>query len=54
MNLVVLGTRLYDGRGKVVAIAPKAAIGLAAAPFLQGKFVVKRITLVGVEFSLST
>ncbi len=52
VNLVVLGARLYDGRGKVVVMAPKAAIGLAAAPFLEGKFVVKRITLVGVEFSL--
>ena len=36
----------------MVARAPKAAIDLAAAPFLQGQFVVKRITLVGVEFSL--
>ena len=32
--------------------APKAAIDLAAAPFLQGEFVVKRITLVGVQFTL--
>ncbi len=52
VNLVVQGTRLYDARGRVVARAPKAAIGLAAAPFLRGKFVVKRITLVGVEFTL--
>ena len=52
VNLVVLGARLYDRDGKVVARAPKAAIGLAAAPFLQGRFRVKRITLVGVEFSL--
>ncbi|MES2471662.1 MAG: hypothetical protein V4601_02360, partial [Pseudomonadota bacterium] len=52
VNLVVLGTRLYDNRGQIVASAPKAAIDLAAAPFLQGEFVVKRITLVGVKFSL--
>ncbi len=52
VNLVVLGTRLYDNRGQIVASAPKAAIDLAAAPFMQGEFVVKRITLVGVEFSL--
>lgn len=52
VTLVVLGTRLYDGHGQVVARAPEAAIGLAAAPVLQGKFVVKRITLEGVEFSL--
>ena len=52
VNLVVLGTRLYDNRGQTVATAPKAAIGLAAAPFLKGEFVVKRITLVGVQFTL--
>lgn len=52
VNLVVLGTRLYDSKGQVVASAPKAAIDLAAAPFLRGEFVVRRITLVGVEFSL--
>lgn len=52
VNLVVLGTRLYDSQGRVVARAPKAAIDLAAAPFLKGRFVVKRITLVGVEFTL--
>jgi hypothetical protein len=52
VNLVVLGARLYDGHGRVVASAPKAAIDLAAAPFLNGQFVVKRITLVGVKFTL--
>jgi hypothetical protein len=52
VNLVVLGTRMYDARGRIVASAPKAAIGLAGAPFLRGQFVVKRITLVGVEFTL--
>lgn len=52
VNLVVLGTRLFDSKGQVVASAPKAAIDLAATPFLRGEFVVTRITLVGVEFSL--
>jgi hypothetical protein len=52
MNLVVLGTRLYDMHGRVVATAPKAAIDLAATPFLRGQFVIQRITLVGVQFSL--
>ncbi len=52
VNLVVMGTRLYDNRGQIVATAPKAAIDLAAAPFLQGEFVVTRITLVGVKFTL--
>jgi hypothetical protein len=52
VNLVVLGTRISDSKGHVVASAPKAAIDLAAAPFLHGEFVIKRITLVGVEFGL--
>jgi hypothetical protein len=52
VNLVVLGARIADSHGKVVLSAPKAAIGLKAAPFLQGKFVVQRITLVGVQFTL--
>jgi len=52
VNLVVLGARIIDSQGRVVASAPKAAIGLAAAPFLRGRFVVKRITLVGVQFTL--
>lgn len=52
VNLVVLGTRIMDSSGKVVARAPKAAITLAAAPFLHGQFVVRRITLVGVELGL--
>lgn len=52
VELVVLGTRILDQDGKVVASAPKADIELAAAPFLSGKVAVRRITLVGVSFSL--
>ena len=52
VNLVVLGARINDSRGRAVITAPKAAIGLAAAPFLHGEFVIKSITLVGVEFTL--
>ena len=52
VNLVVLGARMFDERGRIVAQAPKADIDLAAAPFLQGKFIVKRITLVGVQLTL--
>lgn len=52
VNLVVLGTRLFDSHGRVVASAPKAAIDLAAEPVLAGQFVVKRITLVGVKLTL--
>src|SRR6185436_2957455 len=52
VNLVVLGAHIYDSQGRAVVSAPKAAIDLAAAPFLRGEFQVKRITLVGVEFTL--
>jgi hypothetical protein len=52
VNLVVLGTRILDQDGKVVASAPKADIVLAAAPFLAGKVAVRRITLVGVSLRL--
>ena len=52
VNLVVLGARIADSKGRVVLRAPKADIDLAAAPFLRGEFMVKRITLVGVEFTL--
>lgn len=52
VNLVVLGAHIDDSHGRAVVSAPKAAIGLAAAPFLKGQFVIKRITLVGVQFTL--
>ena len=52
VELVVLGTRILDQRGKVVASAPQADIDLAATPILRGKMAVQRITLVGVSFRL--
>ncbi len=52
INLVVLGARILDQEGKTVASAPKADIDLAAAPILEGRMAVRRITLVGVAFRL--
>jgi hypothetical protein len=52
VNLVVLGARLFDSGGRIVAQAPKADIDLAARPFLSGRFEVRRITLVGVQLAL--
>ena len=52
VNLVILGARVYDGQGRIIAQAPKADIDLAAGPFLQGKVVVQRIALVGVQLTL--
>ncbi len=52
VNLVVLGAKIFDHDGRVVAEAPKADIDLAARSFLSGHVRVQRITLVGVELSL--
>lgn len=52
VNLVILGTRVFDADGRIIAQAPKADIDLAAGPFLKGKVVVKRIALVGVQLTL--
>ncbi|HVZ28682.1 MAG TPA: hypothetical protein VG798_08525, partial [Rhizomicrobium sp.] len=37
INLVVLGAKLFDHKGRVVAEAPKADIDLAARPLLSGE-----------------
>jgi len=52
VNLVVLGARVFDSKGRIIAQAPQADIDLAAQPFIQGKLVVTRITLVGVQLTL--
>jgi hypothetical protein len=52
VDVVVLGTRILDQDGRIVASAPKADIDLAAAPLLEGRVAVRRITLVGVSFRL--
>jgi uncharacterized protein DUF3971/AsmA-like protein len=52
VNLVILGARVFDSEGRIIAQAPKADIDLAARPLLQGKTVVQRITLVGVQLTL--
>ncbi|HWF63992.1 MAG TPA: AsmA-like C-terminal domain-containing protein, partial [Rhizomicrobium sp.] len=52
VNLVVLGAKVLDRNGAVVAEAPKADIDLAARPFLSGHVAVQRITLVGVQLGL--
>jgi hypothetical protein len=52
INLVILGARVFDPEGRIIAQAPKADIDLAARPLLEGKVVVQRITLVGVQLTL--
>ena len=52
ITLAILGTRVLDHDGRIIAQAPKAEIGIAAGPFLHGKVEVKRIGLVGVQLTL--
>jgi hypothetical protein len=52
INLVILGTRVFDRQGRIIAQAPQAEIGLAAAPLFRGKVVVSRIALLGVQLTL--
>jgi len=52
VNLVILGAKVYDSEGRIIAQAPEADIDLAAAPLLRGKMVVRSITLAGVELTL--
>ena len=53
VSLVVLGARVFDADGRIIAQAPKADIDVAAGPlFLRGKVEVRQITLVGVELTM--
>jgi len=52
VTLVILGARVFDEDGRIIAQAPKADIALAAGAFVEGKVEVKRITLVGVQLTL--
>jgi hypothetical protein len=52
VNIVVLGARVFDSRGRIIAQAPEADIDLAARPFIQGRIVVTRVTLVGVQLTM--
>ena len=52
VDLVILGTRVLDRGGHIIAQAPKAEVGLSVGPFLRGQIVVDRIALVGVQLTL--
>ena len=52
VNLVILGARVFDAEGRIIAQAPEADIDLAAGPLFRGNAVVRRITLVGVQLTL--
>lgn len=53
INIVVLGARVFDTDGRIVAQAPKAELALAAGPLLlHGDVELRRIVLVGVQLTL--
>ncbi|HEY1962847.1 MAG TPA: AsmA-like C-terminal domain-containing protein [Rhizomicrobium sp.] len=52
VNLIIVGARVYDQNRQLIVQAPKAEIGLAATPLLQGDVQIRRITLVGVQLTL--
>ncbi len=52
VTLAILGARVFDAEGRIIAQAPKADIDLAARPFLQGRLEVRHITLDGVQLTL--
>jgi hypothetical protein len=52
VDLIVLGARVFDSRGRIIAQAPRADLALASAALVSGKLEVQRITLVGVQLTL--
>lgn len=52
VNLIIVGARVLDDRGHMVAQAPKAEIGLSARALIRGAVEIQRITLVGVQLTL--
>jgi hypothetical protein len=52
VGLVILGARVFDADGRIIAQAPKAAIDLSARSVFSGHPQVKRITLIGVQLTL--
>ncbi|MSP94948.1 MAG: DUF3971 domain-containing protein [Alphaproteobacteria bacterium] len=51
INLVVLGTKVFDTNGRIVAQAPKADLDFGVADLLAGNLSVKRFALVGVQLT---
>jgi uncharacterized protein YhdP len=51
INLLILGARVFDGTGRIVAQAPKADLDFDAAAMLSGDFSLKRFALLGVQLT---
>ncbi len=51
INLVILGTNVFDATGRIVAQAPKSDLDFDAASLLSGEFALKRFALLGVQLT---
>jgi hypothetical protein len=51
VNLIVLGTKVFDVDGRIVAQAPKADLDFDAAALLAGHLSLKRFSLIGVQLT---
>src|ERR1700712_1191836 len=51
VNLIVLGTKVFDPNGHIIAQAPKADLDFDAAAMLQGHLDLKRFGLIGVQLT---
>ncbi|HVP83208.1 MAG TPA: AsmA-like C-terminal domain-containing protein [Rhizomicrobium sp.] len=52
VDLIVLGARVFDSRGRIIAQAPRADLAVASSALMSGTLEVQRITLVGVQLTL--
>jgi hypothetical protein len=51
VNLIVLGTKVFDLEGHIIAQAPKADLDFDAASLVQGHLNLKRFGLIGVQLT---
>ena len=51
VNLIVLGTKVFDSSGHIVAQAPKADLDFDAAAIVAGHLNVRRMALIGVQIT---
>jgi hypothetical protein len=51
VNLIVLGTKVFDGEGRIIAQAPKADLDFDAAALFEGHLSLKRFSLIGAQLT---
>ena len=51
IDLIVLGTKVFDAQGRIIAQAPKADLDFGAAEMLTGHLSLKRFGLIGVQLT---